>query len=52
MPRPECLKVMKNKRKNPEKAMKPYLIKKDKYDLWFKQDDTFEQPFISIQCKI
>ena len=52
MPRPDCLTVMKCKRKNPDKAKKPFLIQKEKYDLWFKQDDSFDQPFISIQCKI
>jgi len=24
----------------------------DNFELWFKQDDTFDQPFVSMNCKI
>ena len=35
-----------------DKPSVPILIEQPKYELWFKQDDTFEQPLVKISCQI
>ena len=52
MPKAENLITMKAERVNQELPALPKLIQRPQYDLWFKQDDTFEQPLIKINCKI
>jgi len=50
MPKAENLICMKIDRVDPEKAALPQLIVQPQYDLWFKQDDTFDQPHVKIYC--
>jgi secreted Zn-dependent insulinase-like peptidase len=56
MPKAENLISMKLERQNPEKASKPELLELDpqhkQHQLFFKQDDSFDQPFIIIHGKI
>ena len=54
MPKPADLVVMKKERKD---GSKPGIPKKltqpgDPHELWFKQDDTFSQPIITINGRI
>lgn len=46
------LKFLKVDRINPDKPGVPKLISEDNLHLWFKQDDTFDQPFVLLIGKI
>ena len=49
MPNAENLKNMKLDREN----AKPVIISKsDNFEVWYKQDDSFEQPFVFIEGKV
>lgn len=52
MPSPDNLKSTKKERDASGKPGIPKLIENDKYALWFKQDDTFDQPIVKMICKI
>jgi len=54
MPKPENLINMKKARVDESKGAIPELVttSTDPYEVWFKQDDTFDQPLISIKAKI
>lgn len=50
MPSPENIKSMKVDRPADGKAALPKCIKEEGYNIWFKQDDTFDQPLVKIAC--
>jgi len=53
MPNPEKLKDLRVPRVEPEKAGTPKLIKvAENFDLWFKQDDSFDVRQVWMQVKI
>ena len=54
MPRIENLKSIKLERANPDKPGKPIKLSSDQdnFEIWYKQDDSFEQPFVSIEAQI
>ena len=53
MPEIDNLKNMKKQRDDPEKPGVPKLLANDtNFEIWFKQDDTFDQPYIWINAKI
>lgn len=51
MPKAEDLINLKAPRAN-DLAATPKLISRPHYELWFKQDDTFEQPLVKLFCQI
>jgi secreted Zn-dependent insulinase-like peptidase len=52
MPLAENLKNIKLERVDKDKPGNPTLIDEDRFELWHKQDDSFEQPFVFMQAKI
>lgn len=55
MPKAENLRNVKLPREDADKPGVPRKIKignNENFELWFKQDDTFEQPFVWINMKI
>ena len=52
MPSADRLKMLRKERVEPDKPGNPNLIEDKDFELWHKQDDTFEQPFIFMHAKI
>lgn len=53
MPKAENLKCMKIKREEGSKPGIPEKIStENNFEIWFKQDDSFDQPFVSIEGEI